>query len=54
MDREDVVTDARDELAELIRERCWPRWKYPETPESIADAILAAGWRAPVPKPDMS
>jgi hypothetical protein len=34
----------RDDLAELIRETCWPAWKYPATPDSLADAIMAAGW----------
>lgn len=36
------MTDARDALAELIRE-------YPTDPTAAADAILAAGWRAPSP-----
>ena len=36
------MVSARDELAELIRE-------YPTDPAGAADAILAAGWRAPLP-----
>jgi hypothetical protein len=35
----------RNELAEMIRDACWPDSGYPQTPLSLADAILAAGWR---------
>lgn len=40
---------ARDELAQIIQETSNYHTTYYEAGE-IADAILAAGWRAPEPK----